>query len=134
MRPHSDETYVIGLCNRVLARDAIRGHRFSFLLGDKGHPLPVDAYYPDLNLVIEYRERQHSEAVGLFDNKLTVSGVSRREQRTRYDQRRRDELPKHGIKLVELDYTQFLHNRRGRLIRTLHDIDVVRDALGVVVV
>ncbi|WP_309751901.1 hypothetical protein [Novosphingobium sp.] len=43
--------------------------------------LPVDAWYPELALVIEYRERQHSEAVKFFDQRETVSGVGRGEQR-----------------------------------------------------
>lgn len=129
MRAHSDETYVVGLCNRVLRRKALRGHRFDFLLGDRGHRLPVDAYYPDLKLVVEYRERQHTELVLLFDNKLTISGMSRRLQRVRYDQRRRDVLPKHGLRLVELDYSLFLHDGRRRLRRTRQDINVVRNVL-----
>jgi hypothetical protein len=129
MRTHSDETYVIGLCNRVLRREALRGHRFAFLVGDKGHRLPVDAYYSDLNLVVEYRERQHTESVSLFDNRPTISGMSRGLQRARYDQRRRDVLPKHGLRLVELDYSQFPHDGRKRLKRTRQDISVVRKVL-----
>ena len=44
--------------------------------------------------MIEYCERQHTEAVAFFDHneRLTVSGVTRGEQRKIYDQRRRDLL------------------------------------------
>jgi hypothetical protein len=110
-RRESDEQYIIDLCDEVLGRTAEHGHRFPFLLGDPGRrgraQLPVDAFYPDLNLVIEYRERQHFESVRHFDKpwKMTVSGVHRGEQRMRYDERRREVLPKHGISLVELDCT-----------------------------
>ena len=37
--------------------------------------LPVDAYYEELNLVVEYREKQHTEEIKFFDrsDKITVS-------------------------------------------------------------
>ena len=62
-----DEEYILSLCDALLGRKPLRQHRFSFLLGDSGRRLPVDAFYSDLKLVIEYRERQHTEAVALFD-------------------------------------------------------------------
>jgi len=89
----SDESYIIDLCDRVLNLKAKRQHRFDFLRGDPGKnrrcaKLPVDAYYEELKLVVEYRERQHTESVPLFDKRLTCSGCAREEQRRRYDQRR----------------------------------------------
>ena len=93
--------------------------------------LPVDAYYPELNLVIEYRERQHTESVK-FWNKPTASGIPRDEQRARYDQRRREVLPKHGIKLVELSYSDFEHSSNKRLLRIEeNDIQVIRKILSI---
>ena len=79
-RAISDEYYIIDLCDKILDCKALRGHRFAFLLGDtslktgKKRTLPVDAYYPDLQLVIEYQERQHTESVKLF-NKITATGI-----------------------------------------------------------
>jgi hypothetical protein len=126
-----DEDYILDICDVVLERRALRQHCFSFLVGDTGRPLPVDAFYPDLKLVIEYRERQHSEAVPFFDKKVTVSGgISRGAQRVLYDQRRRDVLPKNGITLVELCYSEFLCGPRKRLKRIQEqDIAVIRDRL-----
>ena len=129
-RSDSDEAYVIDLCDRALRHIANRAHRFSFLLGDTGNSLPVDAYYPGINLVIEYHERQHTEAVPCFDQRRTASGVSRGEQRALYDQRRREELPKHGITLVEFDYRDFPHDRRRRLKRTPQDFNTVQEKLN----
>lgn len=126
---NSDETYVINLCDEVLDRKASRQHKFDFLKGDSGRRLPVDAYYEDLNLVVEYRERQHSEAVSHFDkpHKMTVSGVHRGEQRKIYDQRRRDLLPQNGIRLVEIDYTQFEFDGRKRIVRERErDLEVIK--------
>lgn len=126
-----DETYVIDLCNEVLGIKAIRQHRFPFLKGDGNSLLPVDAYYPALNLVVEYRERQHTEAVAFFDRRQTVSGLSRGEQRKLYDQRRRDVLPQHGIRLVELNYSDFEHTASKRLKRMREkDLEVVREMIS----
>jgi len=114
---NSDESYVIDLCDEVLKQQALRQHRFDFLRGDSGTKLPVDAYYPTLNIVVEYMERQHTEEVKFFDRRQTVSGVGRGEQRKLYDQRRRDVLPQNGIKLVELDYSDFEHTKGKKLVR-----------------
>ena len=106
-REQSDESYVIDLCDEVLGIKASRQHKFDFLTGDTGHKLPVDAYYETLRLVMEYHERQHTESVAFFDRRLTVSGVSRGEQRRIYDQRREQVLPEHGIRHVVISYSDF---------------------------
>ena len=116
-RSNSDESYVIDLCDEVLKLKALRQHRFEFLKGDSGTKLPVDAYYPTLNLVVEFKEKQHTEEVKFFDRKQTISGVGRGEQRKLYDQRRRDLLPQQGINLIELDYSDFEHTRNKKLAR-----------------
>ncbi len=124
----SDEKYVIDLCDRILNLKASRQHKFDFLLGDKNSKgfsakLPVDAYYKELNLVIEYRERQHTEKVNFFDkpNRLTVSGVHRGEQRKIYDQRRDEILPKNGINLIKISYYDFDYDNRKRILRNVKE-------------
>lgn len=123
-RESSDEHYVINLCDKILKQEGLKQHRFDFLLGDpnkngKQARLPVDAYYPSLNLVVEYKEYQHSNEVKFFDkpDKLTVSGVHRGEQRQIYDQRRADILPKYGINLLEIPLDLFNCDRKKRIIR-----------------
>lgn len=117
-RKDSDETYVLDLCDTILNAESLRQHKFDFLVGDSGKRLPVDGFYPALNLVIEFREYQHTNPVKHFDkpDKLTVSGVHRGLQRALYDARRREVLPKQGIKLIEINYTD-LSNDGRRLIR-----------------
>lgn len=134
-RANSDEYYVIGLCDEILEREASRQHRFPFLVGDAREgrqpvKLPVDAYYEDLKLVVEYYERQHTESVTIFNKKETVSGVSRDEQRRIYDERRRKELPKHGISLITISFDDFHVDSKKHIIRN-HDIDIeiVREKL-----
>ena len=119
-----DEQYVLDLCDEVLNLKGSRQHKFDFLKGDAETRLPVDIYYEKLKLVIEYREYQHTNPVKHFDkpDKITVSGVSRGEQRKIYDQRRRDVLPENEIKLIEIDFTDFEYDSRNRILR-----DKVRD-------
>lgn len=79
--------------------------------------LPVDAYYEDLALVIEFMESQHGTPIPFFDKpgRLTVSGVHRGEQRQRYDKRRRCVLPAHGIRLLTIESECFAtRGNRGR--------------------
>lgn len=122
-----DECYIIDLCDEVLKQSALKQHRFDFLRGDSGSKLPVDAYYPSLNLVIEFREKQHTEEVKFFDKRQTVSGVGRGEQRKLYDQRRREVLPQHGIKLIEFDYSDFEYTRSKKLVRNkVEDLKVIK--------
>lgn len=127
-RANSDEVYIIELCDEILGIKVLRLHRFEFLRGESGTPLPVDAYYPELNLVVEFHEWQHTEAVAIFDRKITISGVSRGAQRKIYDQRRAELLPLHGIKLVVISYTDFSTSKK--LKREYNrDIDIVRAIL-----
>lgn len=121
----SDEAYIIDLCDEILGIKASRQHYFDFLTGDTGRKLPVDAFYERLNLVVEYCEKQHTEAVGFFDKRITASGISRGEQRKKYDERRRVLLPQNNIVLIEFDYSEFGHNRSKRLLRNIENDQII---------
>jgi hypothetical protein len=123
-RQNRDEAYILDLCDEVMGIPSLRQHRFPFLIGDAGTMLPVDGYYPEQNLVIEYREKQHTEAVPFFDKRPTVSGTSRGVQRQLYDERRRQILPEHGIHLIELSVEEFEHFSNMRL-RRLRESDLL---------
>lgn len=132
-----NERYVLDLCDEALGTASRRQHTFEWLRGDpspktgRRKPLPVDAYYPSLRLVVEFHEKQHSEAVKHFDKPdvLTVSGVHRGIQRKLYDDRRRELIPAHGLSLVIIPMSDF--TVRGRFIVKQHEADlkVVRQAL-----
>ena len=125
-----DEDYVINLCDEILGKTASRQHRFDFLKGDAGTKLPVDAYYASKNLVVEYNEKQHTEAVDFFDKKKTVSGVSRGEQRRIYDERRKEVLPQYGITLVTISYDDFEYDNKKRILRNKKlDLEIVKKKL-----
>jgi hypothetical protein len=130
-----DEYYVINLCDDIIKEKASRQHRFDFLLGDpnkkgKRAKLPVDAYYEKHNLVIEYRERQHTESVSIMDNKITISNVDRKEQRKIYDKRREEMLPKNGIKFIIISYSDFNFDNKKRIKRGQDDKAIIKKLLS----
>lgn len=137
-RETSDEWYVLDLCDEALGAKGRRQHRFDWLLGDPNRlgrraKLPVDGYWPEAKLVVEYHERQHGQAVDHFDkpDRLTVSGVNRREQRALYDKRRSDEIPKHDLELVIILASQLDATPRGRLKRNRElDLTTIRELLA----
>lgn len=133
-RETSDEFYVLDLCDQALGEKGQRQHRFDWLLGDPGRSgrrarLPVDGYWPQANLVVEYRELQHDRPVAHFDkpDRLTVSGVHRGLQRQRYDGFRDTLIPQHGLRLVVITPADLDATPRGRLRRNPdHDLDAIR--------
>jgi hypothetical protein len=123
-KSNRDEHYVIDLMDKIIGTEAIRQHTFDFLRGDatdgrQGKKLPVDSYYPELKLVVEYREVQHIKPVRFFDkpDKMTVSGVHRGEQRRIYDERRMKLIPENGLALLEIPYSIFNCDSQDRIIR-----------------
>lgn len=92
--------------------------------------LPVDGYWPDLQVVVEFQEEQHSQPSPFFDRRQTISGMGRGEQRRRYDERKRTLIPEHGLKLVVIEKSAFsLKSRRIARDRT-RDLQVVRRHLA----
>lgn len=136
-RADSDEAYVVDLCDEILNEKAQRQHTFEWLVGDPGEHgrarrLPVDAFYPDHGLVVEYRERQHDEPIAHFDKPdvMTVSGIHRGGQRRRYDERREQEIPRHQLRLVVVKPSHLSADKRGRLLRERsHDHDALQALL-----
>ncbi len=140
MRLNSDETYVIGLCDKVLSLKADRHKRFDFLMGDLHKDgktktmLPVDAYYEELQLVVEYKEIQNFRPLASRDkddkDEEDTNTVSREELRRLYDERRAKVLPKHDISLVVISYSDFVYNDKNKIIRIEeNDMEIVQKAL-----
>lgn len=134
-RTESDEHYVLDLCDEVLAAIGQRQARFDWLRGDvspssgRSTRLPVDGYWPAHNLVVEFQEKQHTEAVPIFDRRETVSGVPRGEQRRLYDRRKAELIPAHGLRLIVIHKAEF-EVRRDRIIRNHgRDVAIVRQRL-----
>lgn len=100
-RTNSDEKYVIDLCDEVIGKPGIRQHRFPFLKGKR--TLPVDVYYPNHSLVIEYLEDYHTDLK--FGNKPN------------HDDLRRTVLNQHQITLLEIEFLDFAYDSKYRIIR-----------------
>jgi len=139
MRLNSDETYVIALCDKVLSLKADRHKRFDFLLGDPHKNgktqtmLPVDAYYEELQLVVEYKEIQNFRPLAIRDeedDEENTNTVTREELRRIYDERRVKVLPKNGISMVIISYSDFVFNDKNKIIRMEeNDLEIVEKAL-----
>jgi len=142
IRLNSDETYVIGLCDKALGLTADRQKRFDFLVGDlhkNGKTqtlLPVDAYYEELQLVVEYKEIQNLKPIVNReknfdeDEEENTKTVSRDEQRRIYDERRAKVLPENDISLVVISYSDFDYDDKNKIIREeLSDLKIVQEAL-----
>lgn len=137
-RVNSDENYIINLCDELLNDTAARQHRFPFLLGDfhkdkkSRTKLPVDGYYEKLNLVVEYRVKQHIDETTISNKPevKTVSRVSRSEQLKIYNQRKIDVLERKNINLIEINYYAFEYDNELKIIRNIEkDIEIVKDLL-----
>ena len=142
IRLNSDETYVISLCDEVLSLNADRQKRFDFLLGDlhkNGKTqtmLPVDAFYEELQLVVEYKEIQNYRPLAEVDKnedeeeKESVKTLSREEQRRIYDERRAKVLPENDISMVVISYSDFEYDDKNKIIRDKEsDLKTVQKAL-----
>lgn len=134
-RSSSNEHYVLDLCDEVLGSAAQRQATFDWLRGDpspsrpSGTRLPVDGYWAELALVVEFQEEQHSQPSPFFDRRQTVSGVGRGEQRRIYDERKRRAIPDHGLRLVVIEKVAF-EVRFKRIVRDrARDIEIVRVGL-----
>lgn len=133
-RESSDEYYLIGLINELLDTRASHQHTFDFLLGDYHKngktrtELPLDAYYADQNLVIEFLDKNNSESVN--QDKMTISGVTRSEQRDIYRQRKQGILKANDINLIEIDYARFDCDKEQSLSRNKeNDLILLKEIL-----
>ena len=116
--PRQQERYCAELVSTALGGiKYIAGKRFPFLRGDPtpnhqdGVTLPVDAYYPDYKLVLEFREGQHyGDRFDFRDGRITATGVTRKEQRLIYDKRREEVLQVNEIKLLIIYDYELLGN------------------------
>lgn len=131
-RKDSDEIYVIDLVAAVLNELCVKQKRFETLFGDpnlKGQRaiLPVDAFFPNINLIVEYREIQHYKAVKIMDQRMTISGVPRGEQRRIYDLRKEKWAAEHNITFLAISFENLKHNSSGRLLRHVEsDTNVIK--------
>tara|TARA_R110002050_G_scaffold4573_2_gene22111 strand:+ start:24033 stop:24767 length:735 start_codon:yes stop_codon:yes gene_type:complete len=114
---NSDEFYLVNLCDELLELKASRKHTFDELVGNlhkrgkRRTKLPLDAYYADLKLVVEF-----------FMNKGVVEELDEKEQARiiqikRYDQLKKKVILKKDLKLIEINYDFFECDETNKLLR-----------------
>ena len=133
----NDEAYIIDLCDSILGQKAYRKKKFEFLQGDyhkdgeSKTKIPVDAYYEDLSLAILYQGNYSpSETSNRKEERQTVSGMNRAEQRERYHNRKVLALPKNGIKVINVSYRDFPYDDQFKIERDSdRDTETLKDLL-----
>lgn len=118
--------YVIELLAEILEEQPAREIRFPWAVGDpsaktgRSAQLPFDAVWESRRLIVEVDEDQHRQPVPFWDKPdvVTVSGVSRGEQRRIYDMRKRAAAREHEYTVVEVEW-----ERRPRPDRRDRDAD-----------
>ena len=138
-RSNSDEVYLMGLIDELLNQTGSRKHTFEYLLGDihqngkKRTKLPIDLYYKELNLVLEFVEHSDSKknAIDSKEERLTVSGITRAEQRLKYFNRKRKVLTEKDKSFIEIPLNDFEVDDSVKLIRNKgNDERVLRGLLS----
>ena len=138
-RANNDENYLIGLIDGLMEKEGSRKHKFDFLLGDlhqnekKRTKLPIDLYYKHKRLALEFvkHPEELSDANKSLEEKLTVSGITRAEQRFKYYQRKKKTLQERAVNFIEVPIERFEVDDTFKLIRTkTNDERVLRELLS----
>lgn len=138
-RSDRDEIYIIELIDELLNEKGSRKHTFEFLLGDLHQngktrtKLPIDLYFEHLNLALELVEHpgKKKSAIKSKEEKVTISGVTRAEQRLKYFKRKKNVLEEKGKHFVEIPFKDFQIDSNYQLIRDkVEDTRVLRGLLS----
>jgi hypothetical protein len=102
---HLSEKYALGLVSEVTGVDFIPQMKWDWLVSKKGTKLPVDAYYKELNLAIEFDGAQHRQPL------VNMGGIEKYITQVENDQIKNSEIPKHGIQLIRIDSREPWHDK-----------------------
>ncbi|AXT52604.1 hypothetical protein D1818_17840 [Aquimarina sp. BL5] len=126
---NSDEYYLVNLCDELLQQKASRKHTFDTLVGNlhkrgKGRTkLPLDAYYEDLKLVLEFFRKNKAT------DELDEKEKARRAQIKYYKELKKKAVLTKKLRLIEINYALF-ENDANKLIRNAeNDRLVLKDVL-----
>lgn len=127
---NSDENYLLNLCDELLDKKASRKHTFDTLVGNlhkrgKGRTkLPLDAYYQELKLVIEFFQKEKN-----FED-LDEKEQARITQIKYYDELKKEAVLNKKFRYMKINFAQFQCNENDKLIRnTENDIIVLKQIL-----
>jgi hypothetical protein len=126
------------LIDGLLDAKGSRKHTFEYLLGDLHKngktrtELPIDLYYADLKLaleIVEHPGKKKDPSIISKEEKLTVSGMTRAEQRLRYFNRKKTTLTKKDKFFVEIPLEKFLVDDSMKLVRNQEKDETVLKGL-----
>lgn len=127
---NSDEYYLVNLCDELLKQKASRKHTFHTLVGNlhkkgKGRTkLPLDAYYEDLKLVLEFFDKNGTK------DELDDKEQARKAKIKYYDQLKKKAILNKKLRLIEINYALFECNEVNKLVRnTENDMLVLKGVL-----
>lgn len=127
---NSDENYLLDICDELLTQKASRKHTFDTLVGNlhkrgKGRTkLPLDAYYKDLKLVIEFFQKDKPS------EELDEKEQARVTQIKYYDTLKKEAVLNKSFRYMKINYAQFECNETDKLVRnTENDTIVLKDLL-----
>ncbi|WP_162819720.1 hypothetical protein [Kordia sp. SMS9] len=127
---NSDENYLLDVCDELLAQKASRKHTFDTLVGNlhkrgKGRTkLPLDAYYKDSKLVIEFFQKEKN-----FED-LDEKEQARVTQIKYYDELKKEAVLNKRFRYMKINFAQFECDENGKLIRnTENDTTVLKEML-----
>ncbi len=128
---NNDENYLVDLCDKLLGREASRQHTFDELVGNlhkrgkKRTKLPLDAYYKDLKLVLEFHKPLETDMEGLDEKEK-----SRLTQMKYYNKLKKTTVLEKEMSYIEVHYTSFETDDNNRLLRnTENDLLVLKGVL-----
>lgn len=116
---NSDEFYLVNLCDELLEQKASRKHTFDTVVGNlhkrgKGRTkLPLDAYYKDLKLVIEFFRKSDEVLDELEQARIT--------QIKRYNEIKKKAILKKNLRLLAINYASFEHDETNKIIRNTEE-------------
>ncbi len=122
---NSDEYYLVNLCDELLQQKASRKHTFDTLVGNlhkrgKGRTkLPLDAYYEDLKLVLEFFRKDE------VTEELDEKEQARKAQIKYYNELKKKAIRTKKLRLVEVNYALFECNDANKLIRNMENDTLV---------
>lgn len=133
----SDEKYVLDICDEILNLNSLRQYSFEFLIKnpekkDKKREFTIGAFYEELNLVIEYTDREHSEKATLVDkiNNMAISVIYGGKERKVYDKSTSENIGKKEFKILEISYLDFNYDSKKRIIRNKNkDKEILKEKL-----
>ncbi|MEQ8241189.1 MAG: hypothetical protein RIA69_18385 [Cyclobacteriaceae bacterium] len=135
LKSQSDEHYLINHCDDLLGVTALRNFKFNFILGNyhkdgkTRSSLPVSAYYPEHNLVIELIVPEDAISID-HPKRQTPEGTKRAELMGIYAERKKRGLQEKGVNFIEIPYASFAIDESGDLVREEDkDLDLLKTYL-----